>query len=246
MYLETLVAQRHALGLPAVYAAWGAIDDAGYLARNEAIKDALQSRLGGKALTSAKALKMLERLLLSNKHGAAVIDMDWNTVQRVMPGARAPKYTEQQRLARVSDDGEQGDDIATLIAGLNADEVQELVAGLLITEVGEILRLPREKLSVDKSVFDLGMDSLMGMELVLAIEERFGVRLPVMALTEGATVGRIAEKITAQLVVDVEGDIQPSAQELQKQSIAAVVRQHGSDMSEAELEKLAQGLSQDK
>ena len=133
-----------------------------------------------------------------------------------------------------------------MIADLSAEEVQELVAGLLIAEVGEILRLPREKLSVDKSVFDLGMDSLMGMELVLAIEERFGVRLPVMALTEGATVGRIAEKITAQLVVDVDDVLQPSAQELKKQSIAAVVKQHGSDMSEAELEKLAQGLSQDK
>ena len=144
------------------------------------------------------------------------------------------------------DDGEQGDDIATLIAGLSSEDVHELVAGLLITEVGEILRLPREKLSVDKSVFDLGMDSLMGMELVLAIEERFGVRLPVMALTEGATVGRIAEKITVQLVVNPEGEAQPSAQELNKQSIAAVVRQHGSDMSEVELEKLAKGLSQDK
>ena len=38
--------------VPATCVRWGAIDDVGFLARNEKIKDALQSRMGGGALAS--------------------------------------------------------------------------------------------------------------------------------------------------------------------------------------------------
>ncbi len=242
LFLESLVHHRKAQGLPATYAAWGAIADVGYLTRNEAVKDALQARLGGEALASQRALAMLETLVQSDKAGVAVVDFDWNAIQRVMPGAKSLKFTEQRRLAKSGEEDGQGEDIHALIAGLSGTEVHALVTELLMAEVGHILRLPREKLSADKSVFDLGMDSLMGMELVLAIEERFGVRLPVMALTEGATVSRIAEKIAAHLLPQ-EGSAAPNEQELKQQAIAAVVKKHGSDMSAAELAQLAANLS---
>ncbi|CAG0896286.1 unnamed protein product [Cyprideis torosa] len=240
LYLESLAAARRAQGLPATFAAWGPLDDTGYLAREQDTKAALQAKLGGHALTSAQALRVLEELLCSDKTGAAVIDMDWNVVQRVMPGARSAKYAEQQRLAKSADDGDQSEDIATLIAGLSAPEVHELVTDLLIAEVATILRLPREKLAADKSVFDLGMDSLMGMELVLAIEARFGVRLQVMALTEGATVSRIAEKIADQL----RGSGHSSAADVSLVSRAAdTARKHGEQLSAEQLQQMADDMS---
>lgn len=234
MYLESLAALRRSQQLPATFAAWGPLDDTGYLAREQETKDALQARLGGQALTSAQALETLEQLLCSDKAGATLIDMDWNVVQRVMPAARSAKYTELRRLAKGADDGEQGDDIASLIAGLSPEAVHELVTDLLMAEVGEILRLPREKMAADKSVFDLGMDSLMGMELVLAIEERFGVRLPVMALTEGATISRIAEKIAGQLAgtADVAHTTSLASR------AADTVRKHGEALSEEQLSQM--------
>nr|CAA6829784.1 MAG: Capsular polysaccharide biosynthesis fatty acid synthase WcbR [uncultured Thiotrichaceae bacterium] len=239
MYLESLANLRQSQQLPAVFAAWGPLDDTGYLAREQETKDALQSRLGGHALTSVQALEALEQLLCSDKAGATLIDMDWNVVQRVMPAARSAKYTELRRLAKGADDGEQGDDIASLIEGLSPEAVHELVADLLMAEVGEILRLPREKMAADKSVFDLGMDSLMGMELVLAIEERFGVRLPVMALTEGATINRIAEKIAGQL--SGTGEIAESPTLASR--AADTVRKHGEDLSEDQLNKMIGDVS---
>ncbi|CAA6823974.1 MAG: Unknown protein [uncultured Thiotrichaceae bacterium] len=239
MYLESLAALRQSQKLPATFAAWGPLDDTGYLAREQETKDALQARLGGHALTSAQALDTLEQLLCSDKVGATLIDMDWNVVQRVMPAARSAKYTELRRLAKGADEGDQGDDIASLIAGLSPEAIHELVADLLMAEIGGILRLPREKMAADKSVFDLGMDSLMGMELVLAIEERFGVRLPVMALTEGATISRIAEKIAGQLSGNGEVQKVPSL----ASRAADTVRKHGEDLSEAQLNKMVDDVS---
>jgi acyl transferase domain-containing protein/acyl carrier protein len=242
LFLESLAKHRREQGLAANFAAWGPIADAGYLTHNEAVKDALQSRLGGAAITTEQALTVLEQLIQSEQAGVAVVNWDWATLQRVMPNARAAKFTEVQHAVAAGDEGEHAKDIYDLIAGLGTEETHQLVTSLLLAEVGHILRLPADKLTADKSVFDLGMDSLMGMELVLAIEERFKVRLPVMALTEGATVSRIAEKIVAQLNPQ-ESVAAPTEQELKQQSIAAVVKKHGSDMTEAELAQLAANLS---
>ena len=226
-FLESLASYRRSKGLAANYAAWGAISDVGYLARNEETKEALQSRLGGDALSSDQALNMLAKLILSDKTGAAVIDLDWGVIQRVMPAANSAKYEELKRQVK-SSDSDQHEDIQTLIANLSHTEVQELVVDLLLDEIEHILRLPREKLDIEQSVFDLGMDSLMGMELVLAIEERFAVKLPVMALTEGANIQRIAERITEQLVGSAnESESTREVDDEHKEGISIAASRHG-------------------
>ncbi|MEE9444156.1 MAG: beta-ketoacyl reductase, partial [Cocleimonas sp.] len=248
-FLEALVTYRKAHGLTAHYAAWGAISDVGYLARNEETKEALQSRLGGNALASDQAMKTLEKILLSDKSGVAVIDLDWSVIQRVMPAASSAKYEILQRQVKSSDSDHE--DIQVLIANMSKDEVQSLVVDLLLDEIEQILRLPREKLDIEQSVFDLGMDSLMGMELVLAIEERFGVKLPVMALTEGANIQRIAERITAQLSSSDDETVSSETKETHAHqddiSIAAARHGHGKDgkMTHEEAEALSKKLIED-
>ncbi len=246
-FLESLVSYRKNKGLPGHYAAWGAISDVGYLARNEDTKEALQSRLGGHALSSDQALKMLEKIVLGTSSGAAVIDLDWGVIQRVMPAAKSAKYEELKRNVKASD-GDQYEDIHTLIANMSHADIQELVTDLLLDEIEQILRLPREKLDIEQSIFDLGMDSLMGMELVLAIEERFGVKLPVMALTEGANIIRIAERITSQL--SDSGDVSDEnnqSQDDHQESISVAASRHGhsGDMSQKEAEELSKKLIDD-
>jgi len=245
-FLESLASYRRSKGLPAHYAAWGAISDVGYLARNEETKEALQSRLGGEALSSDQALTMLGKLVLSDKVGAAVIDLDWGVIQRIMPAANSAKYEELKRLVK-SSDSDQHEDIQTLIANLSHAEVQELVVDLLLDEIEHILRLPREKLDIEQSVFDLGMDSLMGMELVLAIEERFAVKLPVMALTEGANIQRIAERITEQLAGVNSSETDTSKVDENKERISMAASRHGhtEQMTEKETAELSKKLIED-
>ncbi len=249
-FLESLATYRKSKDLPAHYVAWGAISDVGYLARNEETKEQLQSRLGGEALNSDQALKMLEKVMLSDKTGAAIIDLDWGVIQRVMPAASSAKYEELKRQVKASD-GDQYEDIQTLIANMGHAEIQELVVDLLLDEVEQILRLPREKMDIEQSVFDLGMDSLMGMELVLAIEERFGVKLPVMALTEGANIQRIAERITDQLSDSSDGGAEQNSvadktsEHHEDISIAASRHGHTGSISQDEAEELSKKLIED-
>lgn len=240
LYLESLAAHRRARGLPATCVAWGAIADVGYLARNEEIKDALQSRLGGKALASQQALEQLGALLAADASGVAVIDFDWPTLQRFLPAARAPRFDELRRLGGQGA-GEEGggEDIRALLAGRTPEEAQALIRDLLLEEVAAILRLPKERIDIERSLYDLGMDSLMGVELVLGIEKRFGISLPVMALTEGPTIKRISERLATALL---HGGEAGATQDPLTAVVSAVAAQHAVEASAEDLARAVETL----
>jgi len=237
LYLESLAAQRRAQGLPATCVAWGAIADVGYLARNEDIKDALQSRLGGDALASDRALRCLGALMRHRQSGVAVIDFDWHTLNRFLPAMRSPRFDELRRTAgQGSQEGGSGEDIRALLANRTADEAQGLIRELLLDEVAAILRLPKDRIDVERSLYDLGMDSLMGVELVLGIEKRFGISLPVMALTEGPTIKRISERLVTSLLPGGAGEGAPGQkQDTLTELVTSVAAQHAVEVSADEV-----------
>lgn len=238
-YLESLAHYRREQGLPGLYVAWGPIADVGFLTRNQAIKDTLETRIGSKAIDSAIALQMLEKLLQADTSGAAVIDFDWSTLARVMPAAKSPKYEQQLLQAKRLGTEHSHENIKSILSSLSVEESVNLVAQLLAQEVGQILRLPAEKIDTQKSVFDLGMDSLMGMELAIAIEARFEVKLPLMALAEGATITKLAAKIVELLQTDHTAETTDTMQE----TVRALASRHEEEISEEMLHKLAETVN---
>lgn len=201
-YLESLVHFRRSRGLTGLFVAWGAIDDVGYLARNPSIKDSLQLRLGGAALSSAHALSLLERLLLSDSPGAAVTELDWSRLRQAMPAAEAPKYVAQQRATKETPGDDTMDEIRSILVNLSSDEASARITALLVAELGRILRVSQDRIDVTAPITDLGMDSLMGVELGLAVEQRLGAHLPMMLISQGATVARLTDHILANLRED--------------------------------------------
>ncbi len=197
-WMEALATQRRAQGLPTTAVLWGAIGDVGYLARNPQTRDVLQQRLGGVTLRAATALNILESMLLTNASALVVADLDWGTVRRFLPGAQAPRFTELSR--GVEDDADATDaDLCATLQTLPLGEAQALLTELVRREVGQILRLAIEKVPPDQNLGQLGLDSLMGIELALALEERLGIKLPAFLLSEGPTPGKLAQRLLQTL-----------------------------------------------
>ncbi|MDD4915447.1 MAG: type I polyketide synthase [Methylococcales bacterium] len=198
--LEALAHHRRALGLPATCIGWGAIDDAGYLARNPKIKDALQNRLGGSAIHSATALDVLEQILLADRSNLAVMELDWKTLSRFLPGAASARFSElARRYGKIDDSGDEHPDFQQLLDELSDAELHSLMVGMIKTEVAEILRIAEHKIDPGRSIYAMGLDSLMGVELVIALEARFGVKLPIMALSQTPTLDKLAERLIQEL-----------------------------------------------
>jgi acyl carrier protein len=218
-FLEALVAHRRAAGQPAMFMAWGPIEDVGFLARNAGTREALQSRIGGASITSEEAMAALERALAQGTAGEAVVRLDWSAISRGMPAAHAQRYTALQTggTAETSSDDRV---LLEQLRTLPPAEAVALVETALRGQIARILHMSPERVDAGRSVLDLGMDSLMGMELGMAVEETFGVKLSIMAIAEGATVHTLAKRIV-DLLGGRSGDEKTAAVDELAQALVA-------------------------
>jgi acyl transferase domain-containing protein/NADPH:quinone reductase-like Zn-dependent oxidoreductase/NAD(P)-dependent dehydrogenase (short-subunit alcohol dehydrogenase family)/acyl carrier protein len=229
LWLDALARHRRAMGLPATAVLWGAIDDVGFLARNEELKDAMQDRMGGHALPADTALQMLATLLQGDRSGEAVLEVEWRAIKRFLASAEAPKFERLAALASERDGSdEQAFDVPQMLRVLPDAELLSAFIGILGQQLGEVLRVPADRIDPQRALGEMGLDSLMGLELIMALESRFGVRLPAMALSEYPTVTRLAERLMALLRKGEPGGDEDSGLSSQ---IKQVVDQHVTEMS---------------
>ena len=223
-WLEALMGLRLQQGLAATNVRWGAIDDVGFLARHGQIKEALKDRMGGAALPASLALRALEAMLVHKQSHLGVMELDWNALDRFLPTANSPKFSALAHLASDSEHDGHRENWAELINSLSPSELQEHVIHLIKIEVSEILRLPIPRIDAQQSIYDMGLDSLLGVELVLALENRFGVRIPVMSLSESPTIERLSLKLI-ELLQGAQAETSLSSE------IQLLAAQHNLDVS---------------
>ena len=197
-FLEWLAAHRRERAETALAVRWGPIADSGYLARNAELGDQLEATLGGAPLSTGEALAELDRLLAAGVTRMTVARVDWRKLADRLPGMRAAAFREVAGQ-RGTDDGGAALDLPTLVTQLDAGEVRGLLADTLREELGNVLRLPSDKIDMDVSIFELGMDSLMAVELRTALEQRLGITVPAMALREGVTIRSLSESLYERL-----------------------------------------------
>jgi phthiocerol/phenolphthiocerol synthesis type-I polyketide synthase C len=198
MYLEALADCRRGLGLPALAVAWGAIGGVGHLARNAVVARMLADRLGVKLLAPARALDRMEQAIRSGAPQVALAEMSWSRLA-ILPGvAKAPKFAlVREFLNDPTGEGTGGniEEFRAHLAGLPHGEAVSVAEQLLIKHVAGIVGMSPAKLTADRSLLDLGMDSLMLVELQLGLEKQFGIVIPTLELMDATTVAKLARRI---------------------------------------------------
>jgi acyl carrier protein len=194
------MARRRAAGLSGLAVGWGAIADAGILARDTALAATLGRRTGIEPMTARLALAQLDDLLAHPDAGPATVfcahvrpDELPHRLKLLQTPAYAALFAGGDAVAAVALD------LAARIAGRGEGEARALVAGLLATEVARIFRLPPEEIELTRPLDELGLDSMMSLDLRMSIEKRFGIELPVMAMTAGISVNDLAGRMIAGL-----------------------------------------------
>jgi phthiocerol/phenolphthiocerol synthesis type-I polyketide synthase C len=241
MALEALAEERRQLGLPATCVGWGPIGDSGYLARNERVRDALVGRLGGRALSAAEALSSLDALLANPSPRLGFLELDWNVLRRALPASQAPKFSELARHDPTTTGGhETTQDLRRRLTELPEAELLPAVTDIVRAEIAQILRIAPERIESTTSLFDMGMDSLMAVELATSIEGRLGIQLSALALSNAPTIERIAARIAQQLRPTADGAPTNTANEVTLASQARMMAaQHASELTHEEANTLS-------
>jgi acyl carrier protein len=158
----------------------------------------LAERLGVKLLAPARALDRMEEAIRSGAPQVALAEMSWSRLA-ILPGvAKAPKFALVRKfLNDPAGEGTGGniEEFRVRLAGLPRGEAVSVAEKLLIKHVAGIVGMAPAKLTVDKSLLDLGMDSLMLVELQLGLEKQFGIVIPTLELMDATTVAKLAQRI---------------------------------------------------
>ena len=198
--LQSLAWHRRQRGQPATVIHLGAIAEAGFVARTQGVAKLLTD-LGLETTPPAHALAVLEDMLLANSSDGIAAVMDWRALVHRLPANAA-----RTRLVRSGVDAgpsERSSPREQLLALADEERTERLT--LLIAEaVAPILGAKPGSLRGDERLTDLGLDSLMVTQLSVALEDRFGLRLPTMRLLKGPTLAELARELARKIAGDQE------------------------------------------
>ncbi|MEO8530228.1 MAG: type I polyketide synthase, partial [Deltaproteobacteria bacterium] len=191
--LESLAAMRKHQGRAALAIAWGPISDAGYLSRRDTLRDHIATHLT--LMTTAQALAQLKHVLVSGHDRAAITIApdDWARIPGNLPVLSEPLF---ERLNTETRDSTQSKvDFAALIASEGLPKARQTLVAAMVDETARIMLCAPSDIDARRPLGQLGFDSLMAMNLRIAVEEKFGLQIPVMALAEDVTLTSLATRI---------------------------------------------------
>jgi acyl carrier protein/NAD(P)-dependent dehydrogenase (short-subunit alcohol dehydrogenase family) len=200
-YLDALAHQRRARGKKALSVAWGALGGAGMLARDPRVAEHLR-RQGLRPVPVDDALEILGRLMVHPDLPAqvAVADVDWTVMGRAVPQVtRSPLLEELIGPAGKNvASGTEEPQWRELLEKLPAEERIACCERLVSAVVAKVLGIDPRKLERNRRLDQLGVDSLMAVELQAEIGALSGIELSAMDLMQGNSVAKLARLCLAR------------------------------------------------
>jgi acyl transferase domain-containing protein/acyl carrier protein/phospholipid N-methyltransferase len=198
-FLDSLAHHRQALGLPALTVNWGVLGGEGYVARNERVADFL-ARQGTTEISPGEAMGLLESFLRAGSAQAMSIRVDWSKWRQFARGMQENPLLERIFVALENQEsvGPTSDWRSRIEAAAPAEK-QAVICQAVREAVGSVLRVKPDSLRDDQPLTDLGLDSLMGVEIETSLEAAVGVALPPTSLMRARTIGQIASLIAGHL-----------------------------------------------
>jgi len=232
-FLDMLAHHRRAAGLPALTINWGPWADGG-MATPEA--QAALAAMGVRSLAPEKALGVLDRLFGGDRTQVTVASMDWRAFKAVFSArGRRPLFDEIQEAADLvlaaPDRAEERRQLMALAAEERADRTTKWVG----QEVATVLGAPGVVPDVDQRFFDIGMDSIMTVDLRRRLERRFGLALPPTVAFDYPTIGRLSAFLLERLTAE---ETEPGAAAQAAASRAATSVSRVAEMSDEDVERM--------
>jgi NAD(P)-dependent dehydrogenase (short-subunit alcohol dehydrogenase family)/acyl carrier protein len=198
-FIDVLAHHRQALGLPALTINWGVLGGEGYVARNERVADFL-ARQGTLGISPGEAMALLESFLRAGSAQTIAIRVDWGKWRQFFRTMQDNPLFERIFASIENQESSAGtSDWRSRIEAVGPTEKQAVICQAVREVVGSVLRVKPDSLRDDQPLTDLGLDSLMGVEIETSLEVAVGIALPPTSLMRARTIGEIASLIAGQM-----------------------------------------------
>jgi acyl transferase domain-containing protein/acyl carrier protein/methylmalonyl-CoA mutase cobalamin-binding subunit len=206
-YLDALAAHRRARGLPGTSLAWGPWAQAGMAARLSGADLARMRRSGLAPLADADGLGLFDAALRSDEAILAPVHLDTKLLAE--RGTELPRILHglvrvvRTRRASIT---QSEPALAHRLASQDSAEQNRHVRELVRNEVASVLgQADASVIGDDQALQDLGLDSLMAVELRNRMQAVTELRLPATLLFDYPSIAALAQTVRDRLLASVDG-----------------------------------------
>jgi myxalamid-type polyketide synthase MxaB len=199
-FMDALAHYRRSLGLPGLSINWGVWASVGMAAELSTQNQARLEQQGLGAIAPQQGLQLLEELLQQKATQVGVLPVDWSTFLKQLPeggkspffAAVAPKFEQEPVKPR-------SEFLQALETATNGDR-QTLLCDRVRSQVATVLGFNSPDLIEPQQNFgDLGMDSLMAVELKNSLQASLGISIPLTSAFDYPTVELLSDYLAQEL-----------------------------------------------
>ncbi|MDZ7269345.1 MAG: type I polyketide synthase [candidate division KSB1 bacterium] len=205
-FLDGLAHYRRRQGLPALSINWGAWAEGGMVTSLGKRGEHKMSGTGLSLIAPEQGVQALARLLASDRTQVVVMPIAWQQfLQRFAPGQEPPFYAEMARQTRIDPKyfkaPEQAVTILQALEKATPAERLELLTAHVREQVVKVLGLEgAPPPGLHQGLTDLGMDSLMAVELSNRLRASFGKSLPSTLAFEHPTIAALTQYLATEVL----------------------------------------------
>ena len=208
-FMDALAHYRKSLGLAALAINWGPWAEVG-MASTESVKRRLANE-GWDTIRSDQAWQITQSLLQHSTAQAGVIPIDWAQFTEQVPGAKQwPILADISAQLTTSGQAATANKASINVEQLNSvspEQQQTLLIGYLQERASQTLRVPAEQLDAHQALSNLGIDSLIAVELRSWVQNDLQLDLPLERFLTTPTIHDLALVMQAQLCSDGSSEV---------------------------------------
>jgi acyl transferase domain-containing protein/acyl carrier protein/2-polyprenyl-3-methyl-5-hydroxy-6-metoxy-1,4-benzoquinol methylase len=198
-FLDFLAHWRRAAGLPALSVNWGAWEEIRLLGGDQ---DEV-GRFGLKPMAAEQALRAMSFLVTGGVAQRMVAEVDRKLLRQAFETRGRQRFFERLSTRRDSDKAPEtpGPGWSKVLNEAAPEDRRELLSGLIAGETRRVLGLDAtDQINPDRGLFEMGMDSLMSVQLKGRLEKATGYTLPATLTFTYPTVEALTNYLLGQVL----------------------------------------------
>jgi len=199
-FLDSLAQYRATLKQPAVSINWGPWSGSGMAADTDPALKRFRNGLG--AILPEQGLALLDKILQTSEVNMAVLPIRWKAFLKRFEGFDVPAVLRNFSVSQGAQPAAEAEkpELVLQLEEAEPENRRQIITGFLRKRTAKILGLENDSsLDIKKPLSEMGLDSLMAIEMKNALDRAIGKKLPATMVFNYPTI----EALTGYLLTDV-------------------------------------------
>ena len=206
--------------------------EAGFVERNQKTA-AYLNKLGMKPYKMLDTQHVMSLFLPKSNAQIAASIVDWAQLVKLSPAlSTAPLYSKV--VQKFSERGS-GGSVRPQVLAAQGDERLKILEDFIADQVASVFGTNVSKIDRDTALTNIGLDSLMAIELMNRMESELGINLPMGSVLNGPNIKELAASIIEQILAGDEDSSEKSSDGNLSSSDIAVFERTGEELMEFSL-----------